>query len=115
MRSFVLSIYPTKTKKLNIKNKRNKIGLSLVSTFSIILILLIFNFIEIFNIAILGTFGLIIYPFSLFMIVIGIMMLCGKTIKTTKTIFILSIVWLVLFTMIIHLATSTVSDVGFGN
>ena len=110
-----MAIYPTKTNKLNIKNKRNRIGVTLISVFSIFLILLLFSFFRVFNIAILGTFGLLFYPFSIFMIVVGIMTLCGKKIRTTKTIMILSIVWLVIFTMIIHLATSKNIDAGFGD
>ena len=62
----------------------------------------------------LGTFGLLLYPLSLFMIVLGIMQACNKEIVVSKKIVICLIVWLCLFTLMMQMATSKNIDSGFG-
>jgi uncharacterized membrane protein YozB (DUF420 family) len=64
---------------------------TLISVFSILFILVAFNFFEIFSISILGSIGLLFYPLSLFFIVLGILLICNKPIKATKSLIILSI------------------------
>ena len=64
-----MAIYPTKTSKLNNKSKRLKKGLTLISVFSILLLLVAINVFEIFSIIILGSIGLLFYPLCLFFIV----------------------------------------------
>lgn len=101
-----MPVYPTKSNKKNARNRRFKCGVILTTLFSILLVFLLFNFFEILSITLLGTFGLILYPISVFFIVIGIMLMLNKHIKTTKSILILSIVWLCVFTLILQMATS---------
>jgi len=110
-----LAIYPTKTHKLNNRNRKFKTGVTLTTIFSLILILLVFNFIEIFTIFMTGVFGLIIYPLCLFFIVLGILLMCNKEIKTSKSIIVFSIIWLCIFALILQLATSKNIDYGFTN
>lgn len=96
------------------KNTRLKRGITLISIFFILLLLITFNFIEIFTIAILGSFGLIVYPLCVFFIVIGIMQICGKEINVSKKIVAYSIVWLCIFTLILQLVTSKNIDASYG-
>lgn len=109
-----MAVYPTKTNELNIKNTRLKRGITLISVFFVLLVLLSFNFIKIFNITILGTFGLVVYPLCIFFIVLGILNLCNKEITVSRSIVIVSIVWLCIFTLILQLATSKNIDAGLG-
>ncbi len=109
-----MAVYPTKTNELNIKNARLKRGITLISVFFILLVFLAFNFIKIFNITILGTFGLIVYPLSVFFIVLGILSVCNREIVVSKSIVIFSIVWLCIFTLILQMATSKNIDAGLG-
>lgn len=109
-----MAIYPTKSKKINEKSRKLKTGIVLTTVFSLLLILLSFNFIEIFTIFMLGTFGLILYPICIFFIVLGILYMCNKEIKTSKSLLLFSIFWLVTFVLILQLATSKNIDSGFG-
>ena len=61
-----------------------------------------------------GTFGLLIYPLCLFFIILGIMLMLNKEIKTTKSILVFSILWLITFVLILQLATSTDIDKSIG-
>ena len=80
-RRFVASIL---FNELNIKNTRLKRGITLISVFFVLLVLLSFNFIKIFNITILGTFGLVVYPLCIFFIVLGILNLCNNRYSIIK-------------------------------
>ena len=62
-----------------------------------------------------GTFGLLIYPICLFSIILGILLMLNKEIKTSKSILVFSILWVITFVLILQLATSSNIDKGFGN
>ena len=85
-----LAIYSTKTSKINNKTKKFKAGITLTCIFSLLFILLAFNFFQIFTKFMIGTFGLLIYPLCLFFITLGILLMLNKDIKTTKTILLLN-------------------------
>ncbi len=108
-----MAIYPTKTNKLNNKNRRLKLGLTLTIVFSLLLIFVAFNLIDIFTISVLGVIGLFFYPLCVAFITNGIMLMCGKKIKATKSIVILSILSLIFFVLIMQLATSKTIDGDF--
>jgi len=101
-----LAVYPTKTHKINSKNRKLKIGITLTTVFSLILLMLVFNLFEIFTIFMTGVFGLIIYPICIFFIVVGILLMCNKDIKTSKSVVVFSILWLCIFVLILQMATS---------
>lgn len=109
-----MAIYPTKSSQLNYRKKVVGLGVSLISIFSILLILVSFDFFHIFNIIILGTFGLFFYPICLFFIVLGILIICKKPIKASRSVIVLSSFWLLVFLLILQLATSKNIDAGFG-
>ena len=109
-----MAVYPTKTNMLNKKNRKLKTGIVLTSVFSLIFLLLVFNLIEIFNIFMLGTFGLILYPLCIFFITLGILLMCNKSIATSKSIVTFCILWLCIFVLILQMATSKDIDLGFG-
>ncbi|MBE5738404.1 MAG: hypothetical protein E7354_01540 [Clostridiales bacterium] len=109
-----MAVYPTKTNELNIKNTRLKRGITLTSVFFVLLALLSFNFFKIFNIIILGSFGLLVYPLCIFFVVIGILNICNKEIVVSKRIVIYSIVWLCVFTLILQAITSKNLDASLG-
>jgi len=110
-----VSIYPTKTNKVNIRNKKLKAGISLVVLFSLLLITLAFDFFHIFTIIVIGSIGLLIYPICLFLITLGILMICDKKIKTSKATIVFCIFWIITFVLILHLATCPAIDDGFAN
>lgn len=101
-----MAIYPTKTSQLKLRKKMLGLGVTLISVFSILLLLVAFNFFEIFNILILGTFGLFFYPICLFFIVLGILIVCNKDVKASKSLIVFSCLWLFVFLLILQLATS---------
>ena len=108
-----MAIYSTKTSKINNKTKKFKAGITLTCIFSLLFILLAFNFFQIFTKFMIGTFGLLIYPLCLFFITLGILLMLNKDIKTTKSILIFSIFWLITFILILQLATSKNIDKTF--
>lgn len=110
----LLAVYPTKTNEINMRKKRLKRGVTLISVFFVLLLMLAFNFIEIFTISVLGSFGIMAYPLSVFFIAIGIMQVCDKEIVVSKKIVGCLIAWLCVFTLILQLATSKNIDAGFG-
>ena len=110
-----MAVYPTKTHKINNKNRKLKAGITLTTVFSLVLLLLLFNFFEILTIFITGAIGLIIYPLCVFFIILGIMLMVNKEIKTTKTITTFAILWLCVFVLILQMATSKNIDSGFAN
>lgn len=111
-----MAIYPTKSHNLNTKNKKINTGIIITCVFSILLILLSFNLLQIFTKLVLGVFGLVIYPISIFFIVLGIMLICNKSIRTSKSNIICLIFWFIIFTMILHLASSiSLIDANFGS
>ena len=63
-----LAIYPTKTSKINNKSKKFKTGIVLSCIFSVLFVLLAFNFFQILTKIFVGTFGLLIYPVCLFFV-----------------------------------------------
>ena len=108
-----MAIYPTKSSQLNYRKKILGLGISLISIFSILLILVCFDFFEIFTIFVLGTIGLLFYPLCLFFIALGIIILCNKKIKVSKSMIILLCLWLFVFVLILQLATSKGIESGF--
>ena len=109
-----LAIYPTKTSKINNKSKKFKTGIVLSCIFSVLFVLLAFNFFQILTKIFVGTFGLLIYPICLFFVVLGILLMLNKNIKSSKPIVIFSILWLIIFMLILQLATSKNIGIGFG-
>lgn len=109
-----LAIYPTKTSKINNKSKKFKTGITLSCVFSVLFVLLAFNFFQILTKIFVGTFGLLIYPVCLFFVVLGILLMLNKNIKTSKPIIVFSILWLTIFMLILQLATSKNIGIGFG-
>lgn len=110
-----MAIYPTKTSQLKLRKKMLGLGVSLISVFAILLLLVAFNVFEIFNILILGILGLFFYPICLFFITLGILIVCKKQIKASKSLIIFSCAWIVVFLLILQLATSKNLDQGLGN
>lgn len=108
-----MAIYPTKTSKLNYRKSKIRIGTTLISVFSILLLLVSFNFFEIITITILGTFGLLFYPLCLFFIVLGILFVCNRQIQVSKSLVLILTLWLIVFVLILQLATSKSLDLGF--
>lgn len=109
-----LAIYPTKTSKINNKSKKFKTGITLSCVFSVLFVLLAFNFFQILTKIFVGTFGLLIYPVCLFFVVLGILLMLNKNIKTSKPIIVFSVLWLTIFMLILQLATSKNIGIGFG-
>jgi len=108
-----LAIYSNKTSKLNYRKKRLGMASALISVFSILLLIVSFDLLEIFTISILGTFGLLFYPLCIFFIVLGILLLINKPIKSSKLILILSILWVCFFVLILQMLTSANIESGF--
>jgi len=108
-----LSVYSTKTNKLNYRKNQLRLGISLIVLFSVMLILVGFNFFNIFTILMLGSIGLLFYPLCLFFLIIGILLVANKPLKPSKSITIFSIVWIAIFVLILQLATSKNLDSGF--
>ena len=109
-----MAIYSTKSNKLNHRKKKIKLGIALISIFSVLLLLVSFNLFKIFSIIVLGSIGLLFYPLCLFFILLGILILCNKTINVSRSIIVLSILWLCFFVLIMQLATSNPNDIGYG-
>lgn len=95
------------------RNKKFRLGISLISVFSALLILVASNLLKTLTISVIGIFGLLFYPVCLFFVILGILLLLDKKIKVTKSIIILSCVWVVLFVLIMQLATSASISLGF--
>ena len=110
-----MGIYSAKTSKFNYRKNRLKLGISLICIFSILLLLIAFDLVEIFTIICLGSIGLLFYPLCLFFITLGILITCNKPIKASKSIILLSIAWLCVFVLILQLATSSEIDTSFVN
>lgn len=110
-----MAIYPTKTSQLKLRKKMLGLGVSLISIFSVLLLLVAFNVFEIFNILILGTLGLFFYPVCIFFIVLGILIVCKKQVKTSKSLICLACLWIFVFLLILQMATSKNIDQGFGD
>ncbi|MGN0960744.1 MAG: DNA translocase FtsK [Christensenellales bacterium] len=62
----------------------------------------------------LGVFGLFFYPICIFFITIGILLVCNKHIKASKSIIVFSCAWLFIFVLILQMATSKGIDIDFG-
>lgn len=110
-----MAIYPTKSSKLNNKSRKFKVGLALTCVFSVIFLLLSFNFFKVVTKSLVGTFGLLIYPLCLFFVVLGILLMLNKSINTSKSIATCLIIWLAVFVLILQMATSKTIGSGFGN
>jgi len=108
-----LAVYSNKTSKLNYRKKRLSLATTLISIFSALLLLVLFDFFEIFSILMLGTFGLLFYPICLFFIFLGILLIINKPIKASKTLIILSVIWIGIFVLIMQMLTSKDIDLGF--
>ena len=101
-----MAIYQTKTNKLNNIKKKFRIGLTLTLIFSMLSLVLVFNLLPILTITMIGIFGLMIYPLSIFFIIWGILLMLNKSISASKSL-IFSTIFLVLsLFLIIHLISS---------
>lgn len=83
-----------------------KIGITLVSVFSVLLINLLFNIIPFINSFFLGTFGLLTYPIFVGLIVIGVLNILNKQVSINSKTLILYIIDIILLVCIIHTITS---------
>ncbi len=83
-----------------------KIGITLVSVFSVLLINLLFNIIPFINSFFLGTFGLLTYPMFIGLIVVGVLNILNKQANINIKTLILYIVNIILLVCIIHTITS---------
>ena len=110
-----MAVYSTKTNRNKSRNNMLRLGWSLISIFSVLLLLVAFNFFNIISIIVLGSIGLLFYPICLFFIFIGIMLVINKHIRVTKGIVTLSIAWLCVFVLIMQLLTSKNIDASFSD
>ncbi len=108
-----MAVYSTKTNRNKSRSNTLKLGWSLIGVFSVLLLIVSFNFLNIMSIVITGSFGLLFYPLCLFFIIIGIMKVINKPIRVTKTIVILTIVWVCIFVLIMQMLTSKNIELGF--
>lgn len=108
-----MAVYSTKTNRNKSRNNMLRLGWSLISIFSVLLILVAFNLFDILSIVLLGTIGLLFYPICLFFIFIGIMLVANKHIRVTKGIVLFSIAWLCVFVLIMQMLTSKNIDATF--
>lgn len=111
-----MAIYQNKNATINKKNKSQnyKLGITLVSIFSVMLILLISNIMPFFNRAILGVFGLSIYAINLILIIYGILLICNKNIAVSKLIILYAVLAFACLVSILHIATSSSAFGSFG-
>lgn len=110
-----MAVYSTKTNRNKNRNNQLKLGWSLIGVFSALFLTVAFNFFDIISIIIHGSIGLLFYPLCLFFIFIGIMLVANKPIKVTRQIIIFSILWLIVFILIMQMITSKGIDLGFSN
>lgn len=83
-----------------------KIGITLVSVFSVLLINLLFNIIPFINSFFLGTLGLLTYPIFVGLIAIGVLNILNKQVSINSKTLILYIIDIILLVCIIHTITS---------
>lgn len=100
-----MAIYSSKHNKLK-KETIQKVGISFIVIFSVLLINLLFGIIPFLNSFFLGFLGLFSYALFISMIVLGILLTNKKQIKTNKKDIVLYVLWLFVFMAILHLATS---------
>ncbi len=108
-----MAIYSSKQNKLK-KEKIQKVGISLIVIFSVLLLNLLFGIIPFINSFFLGFFGLFSYALFLSMIVLGVLFLNKKRITTNKKDIVLYVLWLFFFMCILHLATSVGAGETYG-
>jgi len=102
----ILAIYGKNNLKKHNKNIKKKIGIVLVSVFSVFLINLLFNIIPFLNSFFLGCFGLLTYAIFTSSIVFGVMMIIDKSISVNTKTLLLYICEMILLISLIHLITS---------
>lgn len=83
-----------------------KIGITLVSVFSVLLINLLFNIIPFINSFFLGTLGLLTYPIFVGLIAIGVLNILNKQVSINSKTLILYIIDIILLVCIIHTISS---------
>ncbi len=110
-----MAVYSTKTNRNKSRNNMLRLGWSLISIFSVLLLIVAFNFFDVVSIIILGSIGLLFYPLCLFFIFMGIMFVANKNIRVTKGIVVLSIGWLCVFVLIMQMLTSKNIDASFSD
>jgi len=101
-----LAIYSKNNLKKHNKNIKKKIGIALVSVFSVLLINLLFDIIPFFNSFFLGAFGLLTYAIFVCTITLGILLIIDKSISVngkTLTLYIFGLIFLI---SLIHLISS---------
>ena len=89
------------------KNLKTKIGIATICVSSVFLINLIFNLVKFINSFLLGSFGLFTYAILICGIAIGILLIKDVKLKVEGADIVYASLWLFVFLMILHLATST--------
>ncbi len=99
----------------NKPNSKRVVNIVMLSIFCVLLVNLIFNILPFINSFLLGTFGLFSYVALIAGITLTTMNLLGKKVVVAHKDVLLYAVWLLIFVLIIHLATSAKwIDSGYG-
>ena len=101
-----LAIYSKNNLKKHNRGLKRKIGIALVSVFSVLLLNLLFNIIPFINSFFLGTFGLMTYPLFVGLIIFGSMFIADKFITVNGKALILFILLLIFIIALIHLIST---------
>lgn len=101
-----MAIYGKNNLKKHNKNIKKKIGITLVSVFSVFLINLLFNIIPFLNSFFLGSLGLFTYAMFVGSIILGIMMIADKSISVNTKTLIYYICELILLVALVHLIST---------
>jgi hypothetical protein len=108
------SFSKNKPTKKHINNK--KIGIILISFFSTLLFLTVFNILPFLNSLLLGTFGLFTYAILLTFLILGVMLLINKKTYLEIQDVVFMLIWLSVFICILQLiSTTSFIDNGFSN
>lgn len=108
-----MAIYSSKQNKLK-KETIQKIGITQIVVFGILLLNLLFGIIPFVNSFFLGFLGLFSYALFVSMIVLGVLFVNKKQVTTNRKDIVLYVLWLFVFMAILHLATSTGLDQSYG-
>lgn len=108
-----MAVYSTKTNRNKSRNKMLRLGWSLIIIFSVLFLLVAFNFFNVISIIVLGSIGLLFYPICMFFISLGIMLVSNKNIQINKSIIWLLIAWMCVFVLIMQMLTSKNIQFGF--
>ncbi len=103
---FILANITKSSREHITKKNKYKVGIVLISVFSVILLLLALQIFPFFSNFILGLFGLLSYVICLGGIAVGTMMVLNKQVFLEKFEIAFMLIWLVVFVAMLHLATS---------